>query len=156
MSLREKLQQLNHLAEDASTGETLDAWRRAIASLYDKVRGYLAEYAKDGLVEFETRVVSRSEDALGTYDVDMLLVHMGPRSVIFSPVARYDLGGDGRVNMYVQGRMDHPMRLRWIGAPGTDGTWAIALLKVTPTGINQQTRPLTKSTLEQGLDLLLG
>jgi hypothetical protein len=93
---------------------------------------------------------------LGTYDIDMLLVHMGLRSVVFSPVARYDLGGDGRADMYVQGHMrEAAIRLRWIAAAPQDGTWAIALVRKGNMMLTQQTRPLTKSTLEEGLDLLL-
>jgi len=156
MSLREKLRQLNQLAQDANPGEALATWQSAVDALYTQVRHHLAEYKRDGLVEFETRLVSRSEETLGTYDIDMLLVHMGARAVVFSPVARYDLGGDGRADMYVQGHMGQAIRLRWLAAPAPDGTWAIALVRTRSNGSTQQTRPLTKSTLEEGLDLLLG
>ena len=156
MSLREKLRQLNQLTEDANPEEAISSWRGAVATLYAQVRQYLAEYERDGLVQFETRVVSRSEDVLGTYDIDMLLVHMGSRAVVFSPVARYDLGGDGRADLYVQGHMGQAIRLRWIATPPPDGTWVIALVRNRSTVSTQQTRPLTKSTLEEGLNLLLG
>lgn len=156
MSLREKLRQLNQLTEDAHPEEAISSWRAAVADLYTHVRQYLAEYERESLVQFETRQVSRSEDILGTYDIDMLLVHMGLRNVVFSPVARYDLGGDGRVDMYVQGHMrEAAIRLRWIAATPPDGTWAIALVRKGNVMLTQQTRPLTKSTLEEGLDLLL-
>jgi hypothetical protein len=101
-------------------------------------------------------VVSRSEDVLGTYDIDMLLVHMGLRAVVFSPVARYDLGGDGRADMYVQGHMGQALRLRWFASPAPNGTWANELKSPRSNACTKQTRPLTKLTIEEGLDLLLG
>jgi hypothetical protein len=106
-------------------------------------------------VQFETPVVSRSEEILGTYDIEMLLVHMGARTVAFSPVSRYDLGGHGRVDMYVQGHMAQAIRLRWHAAPSPDGVWAIALMRPRSDARTRQVRPFTKSTLEEGLDLLL-
>jgi hypothetical protein len=156
MSLREKLRQLNQLTEDANPEEAISSWRETVASLYAKVRQFLAEYERDGLVQFETRVVSRSEDVLGTYDIDMLLVHMGLRAVVFSPVARYDLGGDGRADMYVQGHVGQALRLRWLASPAPDGTWAIELKSPRSNARTKQTRPLAKLTIEEGLDLLLG
>lgn len=155
MSLREKLRQLNQLTEDAHPEEAISLWRGAIAALYAQVRQHLAEYERDGLVQFETRLASRSEDVLGTYDIDVLLVHMGLRAIVFSPVARYDLGGDGRSDMYVQGHMGQALRLRWLASPAPDGTWAIELKSPKSSARSKQTRPLTKSTLEEGLDLLL-
>ena len=121
-----------------------------------QIRGFLAEDEQDGLVQFETRVVSRSEDVLGTYDIDLLLVQMGLRAIVFSPVARYDLGGDGRVDMYVQGHMAQALRLRWLASPAPDGAWAIELMSPKSNARTKQMRPLTKSTLEEGLDMLLG
>jgi hypothetical protein len=51
MTLREKLRQLNQLTEDTNSGEALDTWRGAVGSLYAKIRLYLSEYERDGLVQ---------------------------------------------------------------------------------------------------------
>ena len=157
MSLREKLRQLQTNTPPADAGEVIATWRRAVEDLYGKVQVYLADYASEGLVSFETREVDRSEEGLGTYSIGILVINMGQQVVVFSPAARYAIGGDGRVDVYVQGYLARGVRLRWLPSPSPTGTWAISLEAwVAPTQMRSTVRPLTKETLEEALELLLG
>jgi hypothetical protein len=108
-------------------------------------------------VTFETREVERSEERLGAYTINILVLNMGPQTVVFSPEARYAIGGDGRVDIHVQGYLARRVRLRWLPSPPPSGTWAIALEAwASPTRLDKTIRPLSKGTLEEALELLLG
>jgi hypothetical protein len=157
MSLREKLRQLQTDAQPADAGETIAAWRRVVADLYSKVQEYLADYASEGLVSFEIREVDRFEDQLGNYSIGQLVLSLGNQVVVFSPEARYAVGGDGRVDIYAQGYLARRVRLRWLPTPSPSGTWAISLEAWDTMQMrgHKTVRPLVKETLEEALELLL-
>jgi len=158
MSLREKLRRMYTESEPADAKEATAEWRRTVGDLYAKVREYFADYESEGLLTFEIRDVDRSEETLGTYSIGLMVLNMGHHAVVFSPVARYAVGGDGRVDIYVQGYLARRVRLRWLPTPPPAGTWAIALeaWAVAGPALTKTVRPLTKETLEEAMDLLLG
>lgn len=123
MSLREKLRGLQAEADQGDSAATVAEWRHAVDDLYRKVLSYLSEYEKDGLITAESTDVTRSEPSLGDYEIAMLTLHMGPRAVVFSPAARYGVGADGRVDMYVQGSSSSRVTLRWMTAARPEPAW---------------------------------
>lgn len=156
MSLREKLRGLQAESEQGDGAATIAEWRHAVDDLYRKVRSYLSEYEKDGLIAAEITDVTRSEPSLGDYEIAMLTLHMGPRAVVFSPAARYGIGADGRVDMYVQGSSSSRVTLRWMASARPEPAWAISIERWAAPPRGRTSRPLRKATLEEALDALLG
>jgi hypothetical protein len=74
-------------------------WVAAVDQLVEKIREFLADPVKEGLLKVDTRPKSISESHLGEYTVPELVLTVGDEEVIFSPKARNVAGAQGRVDV---------------------------------------------------------
>ena len=71
----------------------------AVAALYSQVEQALAEAIAAGTVTSHRRTKSLTENYIGTYSVDDLILVIGGEQVRFSPAGRNVAGASGRVDV---------------------------------------------------------
>ena len=79
--------------------ETLAAWLRELSALYSAMEGYLKSYTDSGQIKIGRRPVQLSEDYLGTYDAEALVLSIGDDEVIAQPIGTLLIGSRGRVDL---------------------------------------------------------
>ncbi|HEY6324003.1 MAG TPA: hypothetical protein VJA16_20870 [Thermoanaerobaculia bacterium] len=120
-----------------------NAWLEAIGSLYADIRGWLSEPEKEGLVNIVDADKVITERLLGTYDAPVLQLLFADHQVVIVPVARYVIGGGGRVDMTLGPRS---FMLIW----GGDG-W-----QILPRDKKGPPSALNKDAFSEALQVLLG
>lgn len=108
-----------------------EKYLRVVNDLYDRIETILAEPIQEKTVAIQRRSKELSENYIGTYSVDDLILRVGDEQVRFSPVGRNIAGASGRVD--VLGERGVPEVL--IVQP--DGRWSFVqsrqpTLKVVP------------------------
>ena len=138
----------------------LDEWKKAVASLFDEVRQLLADLKDADLLSFETRIIKLSEERLGTYEIDELLIAANGAEVVLQPIGRDVVGAAGRVDMYRVGRTLDTDRIRLVLVDGQ--AWNFAFNRYSQFArldpgrpLRPMLRPLTRQTLEEHLDGLM-
>jgi hypothetical protein len=91
----------NTAAKDASDSRArrIDEWRRNVDDLYSQVQDFLEDFVKDGSIIMERQDRSMSEELLGNYKIDQLLIRIGATRVALEPVGAMIFGAFGRVDL---------------------------------------------------------
>jgi hypothetical protein len=76
-----------------------DKYIKAVELLYDEIRALLAEPIKQKIVSAQTRPKNLTENYIGTYMIDDLILTIGGEQVRFSPQGRNVVGASGRVDV---------------------------------------------------------
>ena len=144
-TLRQKLEKLKQESTVDRTA-VIEEWLRAIDGLLARFTKVLEPYVRDGLVVVHTGVEMLREDALGDYGVRSMSFEIGPRKIFLTPVGRYIVGAQGRVDLYAVGaRASAHMLLR---TKGRD--WVIR-----PPGPPTPPRPLTDDEIRTVIERLV-
>lgn len=168
MSLKETLESLKKQKDlrkkvELDKPQVITERQGAVSHLFDKVQEYLAEYESIG-VGFSRETIQLSEDGLGIYPVDKLIIRTPGKSIVMTPVGRLVLGGTGRVDIHVHGRAlsdERHMMLRIAGKVNGDLDWFVSS---PPAPVNSKTQvhfgprqfmPLDKEIIEGTVDWLL-
>jgi hypothetical protein len=99
MSLRDKLRVLSEGAEGVAAGELVSEWVGAVDSLFDEIRGFLAEYQTDNLLALTAERISLHEEGLGDYAITRLGIRSGKSLVRLTPAGRIVAGALGRIDL---------------------------------------------------------
>src|SRR5665213_1709998 len=73
-------------------------WIAAVQQLYEEIQLLLQGPISEGAVTVDRRPKSITEDFLGTYTVDELVLRVGDEFAVFSPKGRNIVGASGRVD----------------------------------------------------------
>lgn len=79
--------------------ERRDKYRGAVEDLYRQIEAMLAEPIRQRTVTLQRRKKDLSENYIGTYSVDDLILLIGDEQVRFSPRGRNVVGASGRVDV---------------------------------------------------------
>ncbi|QEH38375.1 hypothetical protein OJF2_69760 [Aquisphaera giovannonii] len=79
--------------------ERRDTYLKAVHDLYSRIEEVLAEPIEDHTVHRRRSSKDLTEDFIGTYAVDDLILWFGDEQVRFSPRGRNILGAEGRVDV---------------------------------------------------------
>lgn len=143
MALSTTITQLRERARDVREAEldlprVVETWRRDIGEVYDIIRGALKAYESDGSATIGVEEVEVSEELLGTETYERLVVDIVGRRILVSPVARFTVGGTGRIDMYRGNRPTEDHRVfivRGFGGPDFDpNSWFIEQKGDAPVG----------------------
>jgi hypothetical protein len=74
-------------------------WLAQVEQFYKKVRKFLGEYEKSGKVSLSERRKLISEEGIGQYHIDQLIVKFGGQEVVFDPIGTVLIGVQGRIDM---------------------------------------------------------
>ncbi len=95
-----------------------DGYLAAVSDLYDRIETILAEPIANKAVKIERRTKNLTENYIGTYAIDDLVLQIGGEQVRFSPTGRNIVGSSGRVD--VVGEQDTAVLI-----VQTDGRWSL-------------------------------
>lgn len=76
-----------------------DEWLRYLEELYTTVQGFLNGYKDYGAIEVSKEKIELSEQYIGNYTTDILVIKIGVESIKLVPVGTLLIGSKGRVDM---------------------------------------------------------
>lgn len=143
MALSTTIMQLREHEREAREAELdrprmVESWRHDIGDVYDVIRGALRSFEADGNATIDTEDVEVSEESLGSEVYERLIIEIVGRRIIVSPVARFTIGGTGRIDMYRENRPTEDHRVfivRGFVEPGFEpSSWFIEQKGDVPVG----------------------
>lgn len=152
MSLEEKAKQLAEAKkrrEPVDWNAERDWWLAALEALYRRIEAWLAPLHRQGLVACSRVSIELSEEDIGTYAADELVLEFGPEAIVVEPQGTLIVGARGRVDVFRRGARSEPIMLILAGAKDNPH-W-----EIWPTRDPRQRKPLEQSTFEGMLDTLL-
>lgn len=118
MALRDTVERLRKLNDGPPPkDDIIGEWRSAVSELYDRIAGWLSPYVDDETMVLTRHPESVHEEQIGTYDIDVLDIDVGPETVRLAPRGTVVIGARGRVDMTLLGRGD-PLMLILAEADG--------------------------------------
>ena len=149
MALKDTVERLQKLRENPQPGsEIIGEWRSAVSGLYDQIAGWLGPYVDNESMTLTHHIKSAHEDSIGTYDIDVLDIDVGPETVRLDPRGAIVIGARGRIDMTLLGRAD-PLML--VLTESDDGRGWFIVERQRRTTLT----PLTETTFESALEGLL-
>lgn len=121
-----------------------DKYLAAVADLYGRIEAILADPIAKKAIKLKRRPKNLTEDYIGTYAVDDLILQIGGEQVRFSPVGRNVVGASGRVD--VVGDRDTAVLIAQ-----SDGKWSL----VTTRHPTLQAVEFKEATLAQALQRVM-
>jgi hypothetical protein len=111
----------------------LQLWQSKVKKLYQRIEKFLEDSRKAGLVEIARESLDLSEDYIGRYTIDRMIIAVGTERVVLRPHGTMIVGGYGRVDL-----------------EGEDGTLMLVLLPASAqpgVEIREKPGPATLSSL---------
>lgn len=115
-------------------------WKEAVTSVLDSAQ----EWAKERGWPSSKRMISISEENLGTYELPLLTIESATGQIVLEPIARWSSPGDGRIDVYGWPSLNRLMLVR----KGADWTlfteagvrwpqrWSLATFSDLATNLN--------------------
>ena len=79
--------------------KTLIEWKAHVSKLYDQVEHWIKGSGVSQKVTIERELISISENYIGSYKIDQLLLKVGDNIIRFIPQGRLIIGSRGRVDI---------------------------------------------------------
>ncbi|HEX8214446.1 MAG TPA: hypothetical protein VF582_03125 [Allosphingosinicella sp.] len=76
-----------------------DIWLKRLDDLYRRVEDYLDEFTKDGLITVERAPAHITEQYIGSYSTDRLILQIGKKQAELRPIGTLLIGSAGRVDL---------------------------------------------------------
>ena len=152
MSLLEKARKLAEAEkerEPVDWNAERDWWLAALGDFYQQAEAWLAPLREQGLVSFKKIPVQLSEENIGTYAADELVLEFGLQAIVLEPKGTLVVGARGRVNVFRRGSRAEQVMLILSGSK-QEPRWDI-----WPTRNPRQRKPREQSSFEEVLDRLL-
>jgi hypothetical protein len=153
MSLAEKAKKL---AELKARSEQFDPivecnwWIGVLSRLYVQVEMWLEPLRQEGLVTCSRLQVQLTEEKIGTYPANELVLQFGPEEIILEPIGTLIAGARGRVDVFRLGARSEQIMLILSGAKKEEARW-----EIWPSRDPRQRKPLDQASFEAALDTLL-
>jgi hypothetical protein len=96
---RDKKQRSDSEDTGINWGQRREEWLHALEVLYRAIEGFVSEPQKQGVVSVVRRPKAITENHLGTYTAEELVLTVGGEEVVFSPRGRNIAGAQGRVDV---------------------------------------------------------
>ncbi len=110
---------------------------------------WLEPLRQQGLVTCSRVLIQLSEEKIGTYQAEEMVLEFGPEAIVLEPIGTLIVGARGRVDVFRRGARSEPIMLILSG-PKEDPRWEIWLSRDP-----RQRRPLDQASFEGALDTLL-
>ena len=95
----QKKQKHSRNGESIDWDDRRDKYVTAVNDLYQQIKAILAEPIRQKTVSVQQRSKQLTENYIGTYSVDDLILLLGNEQVRFSPRGRNTAGAEGRVDV---------------------------------------------------------
>ncbi|MGE7959741.1 hypothetical protein ACQKQA_24785 [Pseudomonas sp. NPDC089530] len=156
LAARLKQKQDSWAKEDISADKAIELWPAQVYEMYHQIETWLIPLSEVGLNirRVPTRVFeSHTSGATFNYAIDQLLIEGNHQSILFDPIARFTIGGAGRVEIHGKGPERYMLRN---GGEHGEGHWLIQTVassgKATLDPIELSEDSLL-SVIQEGLDL---
>jgi hypothetical protein len=152
MSLEEKAKKLaeaEKLQASVDWNAERDWWLAALRALYSEIDGWLSPLQEKGLVAIKRTPVRLSEEHIGVYAADALVLQFGLQGIVLEPKGTLIVGSRGRIDLFRRGARGEPIMLILSGSKEAPG-W-----QIWPTRDPRERKPLNKSTFEGIVEGLL-
>ncbi|MFQ5503293.1 MAG: hypothetical protein ACE5F1_00680 [Planctomycetota bacterium] len=98
-------------ANEKKPAEILEEWKKTLVELFRQLEGWLKEEAEEKLLSYDRTPMTLTEELLGTYDVEQLVIRFtGGDVVVVRPVARMVVGANARVDVLAGPRREMLIR----------------------------------------------
>ena len=97
--VKQRTARASQSADGSNNKETLANWLGELDALYGTMEGYLRSYTESGQIKIERRPVQLTEEYLGTYNAEALVMSIGNDEIIAQPVGTLLIGSSGRVDL---------------------------------------------------------
>ena len=149
MSLKDKLKKLRDGGKDTKInwGKKKKDWIDSVNRLYKKIQDdWFAELEDEELIKFQLVPISVVEEDIGTYSINKMEISYATGSIVLEPVGCNIIGGEGRMDLYLNGEYSSGFMLILFRENGED-SW------FTKSKQNQHEQEiLTKITLEKAIE----
>jgi len=153
MSLEEKakkLAELNARSEQFDPIAERNWWIGKLARLRTDVGRWLGPLRQKGQVTFDSVPLQLSEEKIGTYEVEELVLEFGPEAIVLEPRGTLIAGARGRVDVFRRGSRMEQIMLILSGPTKEEARW-----EIWPSRDPRQRKPLDQASFEAALDTLL-
>ena len=106
VDLRKKLQNLRNSSDETKIDweYNKNEWVDSVNLLFETIQNnWFTELENEGLLKIETFPVSITEEHIGTYSINKMEISLPRKSIVFEPVGRNIIGGEGRIDLYLKG-----------------------------------------------------
>ncbi len=76
-----------------------DQWLKLVKELYDQIIKWLDPYIKKELLNINCKKIRLSEEYIGSYEIDEMVIKMPDEKVTLTPIGSLIIGAHGRVDM---------------------------------------------------------
>lgn len=97
--VRQRTARAKESALAVNSEERRAGWLRDLDALYRALEDYLKRYTESGQIKVERRPIQLTEDYLGTYEAETLVLSIGNDEVVATPVGTLIIGCRGRVDL---------------------------------------------------------
>ncbi|MEO5731331.1 MAG: hypothetical protein ABI134_01785 [Byssovorax sp.] len=152
MSLEEKAKKLAEAEKErvnVDWNAERDWWLKALNALHQEIEAWLTPLKQKGLVAIKKTPVRLSEENIGAYAADALVLEFGPQGIVLQPAGTLIVGARGRVDMFRRGSRGEPLMLILAGSKQA------AKWEIWPTRDPRQRKPMDQSTFEGVLESML-
>ena len=80
-------------------GRRTEEWLSYLKSLYDKIDFFLTDYINSGEIRRDYREIELNEEKIGSYTARQMIVKIGRREIMLTPVGTLLIGSKGRVDV---------------------------------------------------------
>lgn len=128
MSLEEKARKL---AEQKKRTEAIDWdaegrwWQQQLEELYRKISTWLRPLETEGVLTLRRAPMQLSEQHIGTYDADALVLEFSGEGVVLEPQGTLVVGARGRVDVFRRGRRGSQPVMLILSGSKEEATWKI-------------------------------
>jgi hypothetical protein len=122
-----------------------DEWLRYLEGLYDQVKDFLRSHIVNGAIRLEFRKIKITEDDIGTYEADKMILYIGDQTITFTPVGTLLIGSKGRVD--VEGSAGRS-RIALLNKSAKSANDVIKVTIIDPGAPEPITKPKTEKPIE--------
>ncbi|MGA2617591.1 MAG: hypothetical protein ABSF26_08285 [Thermoguttaceae bacterium] len=144
-----KLAEAKKQREEVDWNAERDWWLAALGALYNQIEVWLAPLREQGLVSSARVPVQLSEEKIGTYTADQLVLEFGPEAIVLEPKGCLIVGARGRVDVFRRGSRGEQVMLVLSGSKA-EPRW-----EIWPNRDPRQRKVVRKASFEKLLETLL-
>lgn len=124
-------------------------WLEKLEALYGEIEAWLKPLADQDLVDASRDSVPLTEEHIGTYEADVLLLDFSGKIIVLEPRGTLLIGSRGRVDVFLRGHRARPIMLILEGDRDS-ASWGIWKSRHPRDRLD-----LTKDTFEKAVEDLL-
>ena len=76
-----------------------DEWIQCVNNFYGQIKSWLNSYIKKDLIKIKTIKIEITEQYIGAYVIDQMIIEMPDEKVFFTPIGALIIGAHGRIDM---------------------------------------------------------